>query len=158
MNVGGRAVRMVKRAYHLLGADRLLQKYSDLKTGHNVPVVKKNFSYVLKRIREKAAAIPCQEVVFKSDKPTESRQVLDRNEIWRTQTPHTFRLDKMLWANEEAARLGLETPHATCHLFSMLGETVYFSRGSEKNLKLTTVDDIDIFRALLRTEKSTWKR
>jgi len=104
------------------------------------------------------AVIPCQEVVFKSNMPTKSRQVLDRKEIWRTQTPHTFRLDKMLWAHEEAKRLGLEVPHATCHLFAMLGETVYFSKGSEKNLKLTTVDDIDIFRALLKTEKSTWER
>lgn len=37
-----------------------------------------------------------------------------------------------------------------------LGETVYFSKGSEKNLKLTTTDDFDIFRAFLNEQEITW--
>ena len=37
-----------------------------------------------------------------------------------------------------------------------LGETVYFSKGSEKNVKLTTMDDIDIFKALLAAKRSDW--
>ena len=111
--------------------------------------------------REKGNAtvvIPCAEVIFHSDVPTESTQVLDRSKVWRTQTPQTFRLDKLLWAHEEVVKRGLKSPVATCHLFSMLGETVYFSKGSEKNLKLTTIDDIDIFKALLKNEKSGWER
>ena len=35
-----------------------------------------------------------------------------------------------------------------------LGETVYFSRGSEENIKITTVDDMRIFEALLHAKKS----
>lgn len=34
-----------------------------------------------------------------------------------------------------------------------LGETVYFSKGSEENLKITTVDDMVIFKALLHTKR-----
>ena len=111
--------------------------------------------------REKGNAtvvIPCAEVIFRSDTPTESKEVLDRSKVWRTQTPQTFRLDKLLWAHDEVVRRNLPPPIATCHLFSLLGETVYFSKGSEKNLKLTTMDDIDIFKALLRNEKSSWER
>lgn len=37
-----------------------------------------------------------------------------------------------------------------------LGEHIYFAVGSEKNIKLTTLDDIDIFKALLNTERSSW--
>jgi 2-C-methyl-D-erythritol 4-phosphate cytidylyltransferase len=37
-----------------------------------------------------------------------------------------------------------------------MGEQVYFSRGSEKNIKLTTVEDIDIFKALLMEKRSEW--
>ena len=37
-----------------------------------------------------------------------------------------------------------------------LGETVYFSHGSEKNFKLTTMDDLEIFNAFLALEKSSW--
>lgn len=111
--------------------------------------------------REKGNAttvIPCVEVIFKSDVPTESNEVLDRSKVWRTQTPQTFRLDRLLWAHEEVVKRKLPSPVATCHLFSMLGETVYFSKGSEKNIKLTTMDDIDIFKALLDTHKSSWAR
>lgn len=114
----------------------------------------------LRVYREKGnaiAVIPCAEVLFLSDTPTESRKELDRSKVWRTQTPQTFRLDKLLWAHDEMVKRRLSSPLATCHLFEMLGETVYFSKGSEKNVKLTTMDDIDIFKALLKNEKSAWE-
>ena len=37
-----------------------------------------------------------------------------------------------------------------------MGEQVYFSAGSEKNIKLTTIEDIDIFKAFLRQKRSDW--
>ena len=37
-----------------------------------------------------------------------------------------------------------------------MGHQVYFSVGSEKNIKLTTVEDIDIFKALLKAKRSDW--
>ena len=37
-----------------------------------------------------------------------------------------------------------------------MGKKVFFSEGSEKNIKLTTVDDIDIFKALLISKRSEW--
>ena len=102
--------------------------------------------------------IPCQEVIFYSETRTESNKVLDRSKVWRTQTPQTFRLDTLLAAHEEVVKRNLPSPIATCHLFEMLGETIYFSRGSEKNIKLTTMDDIDIFKSLLNTGKSSWAK
>ena len=37
-----------------------------------------------------------------------------------------------------------------------MGERVFFSAGSEKNIKLTTIEDIDIFKALLKAQRSEW--
>jgi 2-C-methyl-D-erythritol 4-phosphate cytidylyltransferase len=37
-----------------------------------------------------------------------------------------------------------------------LGETLYFSMGSDKNLKITTVGDIDMFKALYKTKRDEW--
>ena len=37
-----------------------------------------------------------------------------------------------------------------------LGETLYFAAGSEKNIKLTTLDDIALFKALLSAEPEKW--
>ena len=35
-------------------------------------------------------------------------------------------------------------------LYIEIGRKIYFSAGSEKNIKLTTPEDIDIFKALLK--------
>ena len=37
-----------------------------------------------------------------------------------------------------------------------LGERLYFAAGSEKNIKLTTKDDIEMFKALLMAKKDNW--
>jgi 2-C-methyl-D-erythritol 4-phosphate cytidylyltransferase len=100
--------------------------------------------------------IPCVEVMYHSTDPAFSTQTIPRNELWRTQTPQTFSLEKLQWAHEEAKKRGITNATATCSLMTELGETIYFSKGSEKNVKLTTMDDIDIFKALLSAERSIW--
>lgn len=98
------------------------------------------------------AAIPCIEAIYKSKDGESSKTSLDRQEMYRTQTPHTYTLEKLLWAHEQAKIRNIENTTATCVLMSELGEEVFFSNGSEKNLKLTSKDDIDIFSALLELE------
>ena len=111
--------------------------------------------------REKGSAvavIPCTEVVFNSRSPHEADTEIPREELWRTQTPHTFTLGRLLWACDQAREKGLTGMAAMCQLMARLGERTYFSKGSEKNLKLTTMDDMDIFKALLNTERSSWQK
>ena len=102
------------------------------------------------------AVIPCTEAVFKSDNGMDSTTSIPREELFRTQTPHTYTLEKLLWAHAQAKEKGITNTAASCTLMHALGETVYFSKGSEKNLKLTTLDDMEIFNALLAAEKSQW--
>ncbi len=99
------------------------------------------------------AAMPCVEAIYKSADGECSDITLDRHEMFRTQTPHTYSLKKLLWAHERAEEENIVDTTATCTLMTMLGETVYFSKGSEKNLKLTTKEDIEIFEALLKRER-----
>lgn len=98
------------------------------------------------------AAMPCVEAIYKSVDGVESDVALDRQEMFRTQTPHTYSLSKLLWAHRQAEEKKIENTTATCTLMSLLGEKIFFSKGSEKNLKITTSDDIDIFEALLSEE------
>jgi 2-C-methyl-D-erythritol 4-phosphate cytidylyltransferase len=50
-------------------------------------------------------AIPCVEAVFRSSDNRESSTIsIDRELLFRTQTPHTYTLGKLLWAHEEAER------------------------------------------------------
>lgn len=103
------------------------------------------------------AAIPCVEAVFRSnDNGVTSDISIPREQLFRTQTPHTYTLGKLLWAHEQAKEKGITETAASCTLMQALGETVYFSKGSEMNLKLTTVDDLMIFQALLHTKKDNW--
>ena len=102
------------------------------------------------------AAIPCTEAVFESEDGIISDVEIPRSKLYRTQTPHTYKLSKLLWAHEEAAKRGIINTAASCSLMRALGEKVYFSKGSEKNFKITTVEDIDIFNAFLSITREDW--
>lgn len=103
------------------------------------------------------AAIPCVEAVFRSsDDGFSATESIPREQLYRTQTPHTYTYGKLLWAHQEAEKRSISGSVATCTLMQQLGERIYFSKGSEKNLKITTVDDLFIFKALLNTEKDKW--
>lgn len=108
---------------------------------------------IYKRYGSAVAAMPCIEAIYRSSDGEKSEIALDRQEMFRTQTPHTYSLGKLLWAHKKAAEQKISNTTATCTLMSLLGETIYFSKGSEKNLKLTTKEDVDIFEALLEKEK-----
>ena len=100
------------------------------------------------------AAIPCVEAVFRSDDEGFSSNVsIPREQLYRTQTPHSYPLGKLLWAHETAKEKGIENSSATCTLMQELGETIYFSKGSVENIKITTEDDLVVFKALLKTKR-----
>ncbi len=100
--------------------------------------------------------IPCVEAVLYSENHVNAEESIDRSTLMRTQTPQAFYLSKLLWAHEEAGKRGITNSVATCTLMIELGESISFSTGSEKNIKLTTTDDIEIFKALLQSKKDDW--
>lgn len=102
------------------------------------------------------AAVPCVEAILQTEDGISSVKSIDRSELKRTQTPHAFRLEKILDLHKKAKEKGIENSVASCTLMVELGEKVYFSAGSEKNFKITTISDIDMFKALLKTEKTAW--
>jgi 2-C-methyl-D-erythritol 4-phosphate cytidylyltransferase len=103
------------------------------------------------------AAIPCVEAVFRSaDEGVSSIEAIPREQLYRTQTPHTYSLKKLLWAHSEAEKRKIYNTAASCSLMQQLGEVIYFSKGSEENLKITTIEDMMIFQALLHTKKESW--
>jgi 2-C-methyl-D-erythritol 4-phosphate cytidylyltransferase len=99
------------------------------------------------------AVTPCVEVVFKSEDGVSSKTNIRRDQLLRSQTPHTYTLGKLIWAHKEATVRHIKNTVASCDLMCMLGERVYFSKGSERNIKITTVEDIEIFTSLLNSKK-----
>lgn len=100
--------------------------------------------------------IPCAEAMLATEDGASAEQELPRTKLKRTQTPQTFHIRDLLSAHQEAAQKNITDSIASCTLFIELGRKVYFTPGSEKNVKLTTIDDIDIFKALLSTQKTYW--
>ena len=102
------------------------------------------------------AVIPCAEAMLQTEDGAVSTGSYPRDRLKRTQTPQAFRLGEICDLHRRALAAGITNSIASCTLKIEMGEQVYFSAGSEKNIKLTTVDDIDIFKALLAAKRSDW--
>lgn len=102
------------------------------------------------------ATIPCAEAMVQTQDGYVSIGSYPRENLKRTQTPQGFPLGKICDLHRKALEEGITNSVASCTLMIELGEQVYFSAGSEKNIKLTTVEDIDIFKALLLAKRSDW--
>lgn len=101
-------------------------------------------------------SIPCAEAMLYTTDKVQSDKIISRDELLRTQTPQAFSVGRLKAAHEEALKRGITNSVASCTLMIELGEKVYFSKGSEKNIKLTTADDFEIFRALLTAKNADW--
>ncbi len=109
--------------------------------------------------REKGNAItviPCAEAMLQTEDGMVSCGSYPRDRLKRTQTPQAFHIGFICDLHRRALEAGITNSVASCTLMIEMGEQVYFSAGSEKNIKLTTVEDIDIFKALLAAKRSEW--
>lgn len=109
---------------------------------------------VTKKLGNAITVVPCQEAMLETQDKESSTSSYPRDNLKRTQTPQGFKLSTIIEAHKKAAQLGITNSVASCTLMIEVGEKVYFSTGSEKNIKLTTPEDIEIFKALLKGDKS----
>lgn len=100
--------------------------------------------------------IPCAEAMMQTENSLSSTGSYPRDRLKRTQTPQAFKIGEICKLHRKALEKRITNSVASCTLMIEMGEQVYFSTGSEKNIKLTTVEDIDIFRALLAAKRSDW--
>ncbi len=95
------------------------------------------------------------ETIVRSRDGISGDEIIDRQDIMRVMTPQAFHYGKAVWAQEEAEKRGITTVYINV-LMAELGERLYFSKGSAKNIKLTTMEDIEIFKALYSAEREDW--
>ncbi|WP_462374240.1 IspD/TarI family cytidylyltransferase [Segatella buccae] len=101
--------------------------------------------------------IRCREAILESEDGFSTTKSIPRDKLIRTQTPQTFRLCNIIEAHEEAAVRGIENSVASCTLMAELGgREMHIVPGSEKNIKVTTVEDLEILKALMHTQKDSW--
>ena len=100
--------------------------------------------------------IPCAEAMIQTEDGVVSSGSYPRDKLKRTQTPQAFHIGDICELHRQALAAGITNSVASCTLMIEMGKQIYFSAGSEKNIKLTTVEDIDIFKALLAAKRSEW--
>lgn len=100
--------------------------------------------------------VPCTAAMLKTYDSLSTTEQVPRDNLKITQTPQAFFVRDIVDAHKEALRKGITNSVASCTMYIELGRKLYMSNGSEKNLKLTTTEDIDIFKALLKAKKDEW--
>lgn len=102
--------------------------------------------------------IQCREAVLESQDGFTTKTSIPRDTLIRTQTPQTFLLSNIIKAHETAKERGIKDSVASCTLIAELNDDIemHIVPGSEKNIKITTVEDLEILKALLHTSKDEW--
>lgn len=100
-------------------------------------------------------ALPVFEQVFKINDEESTKEYIPREELKILQTPQAYRYGEIKTAYEDAFKnnLGRRASSYANTMMTELGKTLYFSKGSTKNIKITTKDDIEIFKAMLLADK-----
>lgn len=102
------------------------------------------------------SAVRCQETIVHTLDGVEGIENIDRKEIMRVQTPQAYLYGKAKWAYEEATRRDIHGEVYINTLMLHLGEHVFFSKGTGKNIKITTMDDLELFKSLLHMKREAW--
>lgn len=95
------------------------------------------------------SAVSCYETVVLTENRTSGKEQIDRNRIIRVQTPQCYNYGLIKSLYEKADNDKLEDFVYANILAMNYGVEIYFSKGTNNNIKITTKEDIALFKALL---------
>ena len=103
-------------------------------------------------------SMPYNEQIFVIDDEISTVRYIPRETLRRVSTPQAYRFSLLDSRYHEAFEkgIGIKGSHYTNTMMVELGERLYFAAGSDKNIKLTTKDDLEMFKAYLKSEKDEW--
>lgn len=100
-------------------------------------------------------SMPYNEQIFLIDDENSTTRYIPRETLRRVATPQAYKFglldDKYKEAFEK--KIGIYGPSYTNTMMVELGVRLYFAKGSDRNIKLTTPGDLEIFEAMLRNEE-----
>lgn len=105
-------------------------------------------------------SMPYNEQIFvvSKDDETTTTEFIPREILRRVSTPQAYRFDLLDEKYKEAfsKEIGIYGSHYTNTMMVELGVTLHFAAGSDKNIKLTTKDDLEMFKGYLARDKEQW--
>lgn len=105
-------------------------------------------------------SVPYNEQIFIMDDEASTIKYIPRETLRRVSTPQAYKFDLIYEKYKEAyeKKIGIYGSAYTNTMMVELGVRLYFAAGSDKNIKLTTKDDLDIFKSYLKLDKSDWMK
>ena len=103
-------------------------------------------------------ALPYNEQIFVADDDKSTTHYIPRETLRRVATPQAYQYGNLSKAYHKAYEkgIGIYGSAYTNTMMVELGEKLYFAAGSDKNIKITTKDDLELFKAYLKMEKDKW--
>ncbi|MCL1840241.1 MAG: 2-C-methyl-D-erythritol 4-phosphate cytidylyltransferase [Propionibacteriaceae bacterium] len=103
-------------------------------------------------------SLPYNEQIFIADDDESTTRFIPRETLRRVSTPQAYRFGLLRDRYREAFAkgVGISGSSYTNTMMVELGERLYFAAGSERNIKLTTREDLDLFRAQLHSSHGSW--
>ena len=101
---------------------------------------------------------PYNEQIFIVDDEVSTTRYIPRESLRRVSTPQAYKFALLDSKYHEAfdKGIGIFGSHYANTMMVELGVRLYFAAGSDKNVKLTTKDDLEMFKAYLRSDKENW--
>ncbi|MCQ2754970.1 MAG: 2-C-methyl-D-erythritol 4-phosphate cytidylyltransferase [bacterium] len=132
-------------------ADSIVLIHDGVRPNITPDVITKN----IKCAKENGNAITCtscQETILVSGNHTNPEHVPYRKDTFAAQAPQTFYLQELLNAHETMREINpnYENIVDTCTLYKTLNKPTYMVEGNRGNIKITTIEDLYILRALIR--------
>lgn len=111
-----------------------------------------------KKYGNAVTSMPYNEQIFVIDDEISTTKYIPRETLRRVSTPqaYNFKLVDSKYHEAFEKEIGIYGSSYTNTMMVELGERLYFAAGSDKNIKLTTKDDLDTFKAYLKADKETW--
>ena len=103
-------------------------------------------------------SMPYNEQIFIVDDEKSTIQYIPRETLRRVSTPQAYSFGLIDEKYHEAfeKEIGIYGSSYTNTMMVELGVRLYFASGSDKNIKLTTKDDLELFKAYLKSEQDEW--
>ena len=111
-----------------------------------------------KKYGNAVTSLPYNEQIFVVDDDISTVKYIPRETLRRVSTPQAYKFGLLHSKYHEAfeKEIGIYGSSYTNTMMVELGERLYFAAGSDKNIKLTTKDDLEMFKAYLKADKDTW--
>lgn len=111
-----------------------------------------------KKYGNAVSSLPYNEQIFRTEDGETSCEYIPRDTLRRVSTPQAYYFGKLDHAYHEAfeKEIGIYGSSYTNTMMVDLGEKLHFAAGSDRNIKLTTKDDLEMFKAYMKMEKDSW--